>query len=175
MKNSLLVNYWLVILSWCLFLNDYIVLSLLVMLGSIVYIICILSHINLWRCGFVLSANILWFLFLGRVSSIGSFFPEISLFGFFFAVNNALFTELVNSSRARDIYPSYLILACVAVFVSLIALFVPEYDYSLFTKMNLYLLITYIFSSYLFENTVVLVYKELHIVSLKKRIRSLID
>ncbi|MDO4940782.1 MAG: hypothetical protein Q4E33_03720 [Erysipelotrichaceae bacterium] len=151
MKKILMVNYYLVIMGWCLLLNglDFVGVGMVVI--GIAILFANRKNINYWRllATTMLSYSLVSF-FLFR-SSIPYYFPKLSYFLFVVCLDNALLNErLINFKNEILCYIAGSILVFFLLSTFLIRL-LPGEMYSMFTKDNLLLIIGFIFLPYLFS------------------------
>ena len=159
MKKILMVNYYLVIIGWCLFLNSFEILGMMFLVGGSVILLSIDKKINYWRMiGLSFLANGL-VSFLLEKSSIPIYFPQLSRFIFLACLNNAIMYEYLNMLKSDFLY-TVAFTIIVSIFASTILVkILPNDFYTIFTKDNLLLMIAFIFLPYLFTVSFCLLFR----------------
>lgn len=160
MKAKLIYNYWLILISWGLFLND---LAILAIITSVVASLLLLVNnwrINYWRCIsiFVLSYLVICLL-LGN-SNIPFYFSRSYEFLAAISLDMSITNEQLYLLTSKHLKPFLVVMILSISVLSLITLVLPSNQYSLFTKKSLYLMIAFIFLPYLLSTTVCLIYKK---------------
>lgn len=150
MKKILMVNYYLVVMGWCLILNSLDVLGIGLVAIGVAIMFANRKNSNFWRLLAVtlLSYSLVSF-FLFR-SSIPYYFPRLNYFLFLVCLDNALLNERLVYFKNEVLYyisGSILVIFLISTFLIRI---LPDELYSMFTKDNLLLMIGFIFLPYLF-------------------------
>ena len=159
MKKKLIYNYWLIIIAWCMFLNDLTLLATLVGLGGIVLLMMINRRINYWRLSFlsvILYVTISVFL---SMSNIPYFFPKLYVFLAVICLDAAFTFERLYLFKNKYIKPFLVTMLMSLSVLSIIAFALPSDLYTLFTKTSLYIMILIIFLPYLASLSLCFVYK----------------
>lgn len=175
MRKMFYLNSMFVLIAWCLFLNN---LSFLAISLLAAYSISTLKYFrkeNFWR---IISLSLIISLICKAIldlSNISLYFPMIKYYMYVVSFNAACNYEMLNDLDNNSIYPSYII-NCLLLFVFLaIAIILPDAWYSIFTKTNLYLMISLIFLPNAFLATIILLNREFKIKELNiERIEELI-
>ena len=149
MKKIVIRNLWLMMIAWCLFLNDHVLSSMICAMMASLYSLWMLGEVNFWRAAAISIS--FYALMSGSFFSnnISFFFPALHIFMMAVCLNAGICTEYFVSLKRKKLMK---ILVCVSLcaLVFLIAvILVPESDYSLFSKGNLYRMISFIFLPYL--------------------------
>lgn len=136
------------IIAWCLVLNDYLVLGLVLdVLGS--YIMLRSKRLNYWR---LLAFGLLMFNVMEAIlqlSNIPYFFYNITYFILLMSLNAAITNEFIYIFKAKALY-STIVMSTLAFIAFLFVLAVlPGNLYSLFSKASLFILICFIFLPYI--------------------------
>lgn len=157
MKKILIVNYYLVMIAWCLFLNDYDLLGILFVAGSSLMLYALKTKINYWR---FLSICLLTYVIANSFlidSSIPIYFPRLSYFLFVLSINNSLSCEYLSKLNKTSL-SNILAVIIIGIMSSLVLVkLLPDSLYTIFTKDNLILMISFIFLPYFFSNITVLI------------------
>lgn len=149
MKRSLIYNYWLIIISWCLFLNDLALLAMLVTIAACVMLIRINRRINYWRVCFVAIVSYVTISFFLSTSNIPYFFSKLYLFLATISLDLALTNERLYLFKSKYIKPFLVAMLMSLSVLSIIAFVLPGDLYTLFTKTSLYIMIFIIFLPHL--------------------------
>ena len=161
MRKKLIYNYWLIIISWCMFLNDYTLLAILLGLIACLLLIKINRRINYWRMSFlsVISYCVISF-FLPR-SNVLYFFPKLHIFLAIICINLAFTFERSYLFKSKYLKPFLLFMVMSLSVLSIIVLVLPNDLYTIFTKNSLYIMISLILFPYLVPLTGIIIYKEI--------------
>lgn len=159
MKNILRNNLWMMIVAWCLMLNNYSLLSIVVGALASLYLSINVRFKNYWR---VLAIYLICFSFSLILANLTVFhlFKLSTLFLGIVSLNVALLNERLKKERMANLFPSF-----IAMFVSLIiclfiAILLPANMTLANAKANLYALIILIFIPYTSEVLISLLVKE---------------
>ena len=158
MKRKMIMNYMMVILAWCMFINDYFIIACLF---SLVGLLILLGNrrINYWRMGFL--ALIIYELFTAflTVSNIPYYFPNLNKFLLLMAINSMAVNENIRFLSLKTTL-SYLLISSLTLITFLVILAIlPSYLYTLITKTSLLLFNLFIFLPYLLPLLIVSVEK----------------
>ena len=159
MKKKLIYNYWLIIIAWCMFLNDLTLLATLLGLGGIALLMTINRRINYWRLSFlsvILYVTISTFL---SMSNIPYFFEKLYIFLAVICLDAAFTFERLYLFKNKYIVPFLVIMLISLCVLSIVAFALPSDLYTLFTKTSLYILILIIFLPHMTALSVCFVYK----------------
>lgn len=151
MKKTLIANYYLVIIGWCIILNGYDFLALGIIVSACLLLLFKSRKINYWRAFSiaVLSYSLVSF-FLFK-SGIPYYFPKLNYFLFVICINNAILNEHILRFKDKILYRIILVsLVCVLVSCFLVRI-LPNDVYTMFTKNNLLTMVSFIFLPYLFS------------------------
>lgn len=161
MKKILIYNYWLMIVAWCMFLNDYILLAILLGLIGCVLLLIINRKIDYWRMSFmsVISYVIISFILLN--SSVSYFFPKLYMFLAIISLDSAFTFERLYLYKVKYLLPFLMVMVISATVLSIIALILPSSLYTIFTKTNLLLMINFIYSPFLIPLVGLVAYKKI--------------
>ena len=145
MRKKLIYNYWLILIAWCLFLNDLSLLAIALCLGACALLVSIRRRINFWRLSFlsVILYVAIW-VFLS-FSSVSYFFPKLFIFFAFICLDLALTFERMYFIKNKYLLPFLLEVVIGMVVLSLVAALLPTSNYSIFTKTNLFVMVNLIF------------------------------
>lgn len=159
MKMKLICNYWLMIIAWCMFLNDFTLLATVLVIGACVMLIVMRRRINYWRFGFVSIVIYCVICFVLYKRNIPLYFPNIYLFLAAVSLNASLTFERINLFKSRSLRPILTIMFIMFSVLSLISVILPNDLYTLFTKTSLIVMICLIFLPYFVPLIICLVYK----------------
>lgn len=161
MRKKLLYNYWLIIISWCMFLNDLFMVAFIFNLIACLMLITINRRINYWRMAFV---SLILYVGLSIVlprTNVPLFFPNIYPFLALLSINSAFTFERLYLLKSKYIKPFLVfMLTCLSV-LSIILVLLPAYNYTIFTKSSLCIMIGLIFLPYLIPIAYCLAYKKI--------------
>lgn len=145
MKRLLIYNYWLVIIAWCLFLNDYIILPMLLGLGGCAILVFMKRRFNVWRIGCLSMVIYITISFILSLTNIPYYFSKFYVFLAIVCLNLALTFERISLFKNKYLMPFLMTMIISMVILSIVAAIVPDSLYSLFTKNSLFLMINIIF------------------------------
>lgn len=167
MKTKLIINYWLILISWGLFLNDLVILAIVFSLIACTILLFSNWRINYWRsiCIFLLSYLMIYLILKG--SNIPYYFDKSYAFLATISLDMSITNEQLYLLTSKNIKPFLVVMILSLSVLSLITLILPDYQYSLFTKRSLYTMIAFIFLPYLISTTVCFAYKKIHNYNLK--------
>lgn len=167
MKKVIRNDLWMVIIAWCLLLNNYSILSLVVGTLASLYVYSNIMYKNYWRITAV-------FLVVFSLSELLANLIIIHLFDYFTffcvitSLNVALLNERLFKERLATLYPIFLVMFISLIIFMLVASLLPANKVLANAKADLYGLIVLIFIPYTSEILVSLLIKEF-------RIKKLID
>lgn len=149
MKKILIKNYWLMIISWGLFLNDKDILGIIIGAIACVYLLFNKKRINCYRVMFI---GFMFFVIscaLLLLSNIPYFFPKLHILLMIVGLNTAIANEYLNLLKNKFILPVLSFVLLITAITCLLIMLLPDYLYTIFTKNNLYLMVSFIFLPYL--------------------------
>ena len=144
MKRLVMIDMWLLMIGWCLFLNGHALAGEAAMLIG-----CGLPLIRKKKPVpfMILMAVCMYYLMVkayqGSVLSL--YFRDLPYLLFFICWNTVMIYPCLRSLKQPDILRFLLVTVLGASFISLMILLIPESDYSLIGKRNLFLLVRFIF------------------------------
>ena len=148
MKKTLIGNLWLMIVAWCMYLNGFALIAMLIGIsGTLILMIrCEADH---KRC--IILFVILYGLVLSELhtGTIPYFFPDLYMFMAIVIINAAATNEYYYAIRNKSVLPMLSVILVACAVLSLVIFIVPDADYSLFKKSNLFLMESFIFLPYL--------------------------
>lgn len=159
MKNVLRNDLWMMIVSWCLILNNYSILAIVVAILASCYLSMIITNKNYWR---ILSIVLICFAscYLLSLATIIHTFKYFSLFAIALSVNVALLNERLYKERLYNVHHTFIIMMILFLFFGVVALVLP-YQYVLAnSKESLYALLIMIFIPYTSEILAAFIRKE---------------
>ena len=148
MKMIVIRNYWLMIISWCLFLNGKENLALILGGLACIYILINRKDISAYRV--VLLGLVMFILSCITLlsSNIPYFFPKLHILLMIVSINTAIANEYISSYKNSFILP-VLFISLVSILISLLLVMIlPDILYSLFTKRSLLIMVSFIFLPY---------------------------
>ena len=159
MKNILRNNLWMIAVGWCLVLNNYSILAIVVTVLASFYLSFTIANKNYWR---MLSVFLIFFvtcLFFSYATSLHHF-KYFWLFTLTLSINIALFNERLISERLRIVYRVFICIFISFAFFLLIALLLPYKYVLLNSKESLFALISLIFIPFTSTMLIALISKE---------------
>lgn len=147
MKNITRNDLWMMIVAWCLILNGYSILSIIVGIFASIYLIKNIKNKNILRILSLATTTFLVNTLLAFICNAHSFiyFP---LFNIFVSINVALLNERLYKERLKALYPILLVMIIsLTVFVCLTILLPSKY-YLISVKANILSLTILIFIPY---------------------------
>lgn len=161
MKRLLIYNYWLMIVAWCMFLNNNTLMAILLGLGACTVLVFIKRRINYWRMSFLSVISYVIISLILSITNIPYFFRKLYIFLAVICLNCALTSERLYLFKSKYLKPFLVaMLFCVAV-LSIIAIILPNSLYTIFTKSSLLIMIGLIFLPYLLSLSFFVCYKEI--------------
>lgn len=161
MRRILIYNYWLLTIAWCMFLNDYVVLSILLgLLGSAI-LVFMKRRVNYWRMSFISVISYITIFLILSMSNIPYYFDKIYIFLAIICLNLALTIERLRLFKIKYIQPFLVIMLIGMIVLSIIACILPSSLYTLFTKNSLYIMIGIIFLPHIASISICIAYKQL--------------
>ena len=149
MKKIYIINCWLMIASWCLFLNGLQLPACLLGLICSCYLLMSKSEVDIWRTAAVTLGMFILALTVLLSCNITYFFPKLTFFIPIVCLNAAIANEYLYMLNKRFVL-LITIFAIISISVlSIIIVIVPDELYSLFTKRNLFMMAFLIFLPYL--------------------------
>ena len=149
MKMLIIGNYWLAILAWCLFLNDYVFLSEVVLiLGCLMLLLGKKGHNYL---GIIVCAIITYIILYTILSltRIPYFFPNLSIYLVIVSIHCFMMSDYFSRLNDHFILPVIVIILLNIIFTATLIIIIPDQFYSLIGKINLLILTCFIFLPYL--------------------------
>lgn len=148
MKDTLIYDLWGMIIAWCLYLNGYILLSVLLAMACGLYLAVMEGEVLKQKELLAFVCIYVAMLCLYYTSSIPYFFPSLHIFMAAMMFNAAVCYGLYGKMKRKDLVKilGFVSLAFLAVFI--LISFVPGEDYTLFGRSSLYLMESFIFLPY---------------------------
>lgn len=149
MNRNLIINYWLIIIAWSLYLNSYRILATLAALIATLVLLDKKSEVNYWRA---MALGLLeYIVVIERLfnSNIPYFYPSLNVFLCLICLNSVVTFEHILSVRSKYLVKMALITLISILILSSLILFMPKDLYSLFSKESLFLMEAFIFLPYL--------------------------
>ena len=159
MRKRLIYNYWLIIISWCMFLNDLTLLANIIVILACAMLLSIKRRINFWRMSFVsILAYVAISLFLFR-SNISYYFPKLFTYLALISLNLSLTNERLYIFKSKGLVPFLMAIVLSMSVLSIVAILLPNNLYTIFTKSSLEKMIFLIFLPYLIPLIICVIYK----------------
>ena len=161
MNKKLTYNYWLMIVAWCMFLNDYVLFAIIFSLAACVVLSTLnkrINHLRMCLVGLIAYVTISIFL---KDSNVSYFFPKLSPFVACICLNCSLTFEHLYLLKSKYVLPYLLVMIISVSVLSIITMILPNSSYSIFTKKSLYLMESLIFQPYLIPCAYVFAYKKI--------------
>ena len=160
MRRKLIYNYWLMIVAWCMFLNDMVLLAIALGLLACAMLLCMRRKINYWRMSFLSLMLYCIASFILSFTNIPYYFSKLYLFLAVISLNSAFTFERLYLLKSKYIKPFLVTMFISMAVLSIIAIILPDSLYSLFTKNSLMIMINLIFLPYLIPCAMCLTYRE---------------
>lgn len=161
MKRNLAVNYLLMCASWCLYLNHYYVGGIIVSAISCLLLVVKIRKINFIRLAFVFFIAYGGLSFLYRLSTLSNFYSIFDEFSLLVAINISLTNEMIKKATG-SLNLIYIVNILALTTLLVIAIILPDSWYTIFTKTNIYTLISFIFLPNCITLSLSLLRKEVH-------------
>ena len=142
-------NYWLVIIAWCLFLNDYVFLSEVVLVISSLSLFLNKKMHNRFR---VVINSFLTYIIVKTIltlSNIPYFFPEMSIHLLLVSIQCSMMYEYYDRLNDNFILPVIVIMILNMIFTVALIIIIPDEFYSLIGKTSLLIITCFIFLPHL--------------------------
>ena len=163
MNKNLIAEYWLMIISWCLFLSGWGALAGIIATAVTAYMLLACHQTDLWRLLGVQSFMYLCVILLLNKAAIPYFFPETPYYMIAVCINAAVANEYLYDKKAGPILPAVIIILISLAVLTLIIIVLPDQWYTLFGKRDLFLMAGFIFLPYLIPLLVCLLYRTVNI------------
>ncbi len=149
MRKKLIYNYWLIIVSWCLFLNKNTLLAMILGFCASALLLSIKRKVNFWRVMSISLTSYMIISFVLSTTNILYFFPKLSYFNATICLNLALTNERLYLFKRKYLVSFLLSMVIGVSILSIISLLLPNNLYTIFTKNSLFLMILLIFLPYI--------------------------
>ncbi len=144
MKRLVMIDMWLLLIGWCLYLNGFVLAG-----EAAVLMACGLPLIRKRKIALfmVLMALCLYIVMLKAYygSNLHLYFRDLPYLLFFICLDTVTIYPCMRSLKCQNILRFLSIAVLGASMISLMILLVPESDYTLLGKRNLFLLLSFIF------------------------------
>lgn len=161
MKKNLAVNYLLMCASWCLYLNRYYVGSIIVTSIACLLLVIKMRRINFVRSAFVFFVTYGALTFLYRLSTLSNFYSVFDEYSLLVALNVSMTNEAIKKATG-NLNLIYIVNMLALTILMIVAVILPDSWYTIFTKTNIYTLISFIFLPNCLELSISLLSKEVH-------------
>ena len=141
-------NYWLAIIAWCLFLNDYVLLGEVALILGCLMLLRKSNHNYIGIAICILLTYIIIKVILS-LSNIPYFFPHISIFLLIVSIHCWLMYDYLKKLNDNFILPVIIIILLNIIFTITLIIMIPSEYYSLIGKYNLLVITCFIFLPYL--------------------------
>lgn len=144
MKNNLALNFLLLCVSWCLYLNNFIFVGLFILVICSLVTVIKLNGFNYLRSIVVFLFSFFSFYLVFKLTTLSSMYSLFSEFSLFVSINISLNNEIIKKATGNLnllLYTNMIIL----LFLMCVAIVLPDNWYSIFTKTNIYALICFMF------------------------------
>lgn len=162
MKNVVRNDLWMVIIAWCLLLNNYSLLGMVTGILASLYLSINTRYKNYWRILAVTLVSFSLSFLLARLTVIHLF----SYFTFFCGIisfNVAMLNERLHKERLATLYPIFVVMFICLIIFMLVAFIIPTNLVLANAKANLFGLIILVFIPYTSEILISLIVKEYNI------------
>ncbi|MBQ6492653.1 MAG: hypothetical protein IJI92_02135 [Erysipelotrichaceae bacterium] len=149
MKKILIRDYWLIIVSWCIFLEGHDVLAAIIVSAASAVVLSVRSEVNRWRMAAMTLGSFMAVKMILDSGNIPYYFPDLYPFMALIVFNAAAVNECLYNLRYRHVLPILTVCLIAYAIISLIIVIVPQENYSIFSKASLYTMSAFIFLPYL--------------------------
>ena len=151
----MIMELWVMMASWSLFLNGYGIIAVVMVAVCDLYALYRIGEVNCWRIA-ALSIGLYgvlagWY----HAGDIPYYFPNLHIFMALTILNGALIGESLYAYRRGLSLLLSSVISLMFVLTALIIVLIPEKDYSLFGKKNLFLMDLFFFLPHLIPCLVV--------------------
>lgn len=160
MNMILIVNYWLMMACWSMFLNGHPYKALCLGMASTLLLLCGRKKFRYLRLAILTLAINAAVLGLAYSYTIPYFFPGTGLLLALVSLNGALTYEYLIGSEKRVILPMLFIMSAMLAILSILIAVMPCELYTLFGKSRLFAMGSIIFLPYLAPVLISLLVKE---------------
>lgn len=155
----MLMNFWLIMISWILFLNHFELLGIICGIVLAIYNYYFYKRINIWRIiSIYLVLIVLAYLLVGK-SNITSIYYLTYPFLIIMMYNYAYFNEILLKIKIKKMTYAYLILSFTTLFSTCLALIIPETNLLPDFKINVLTMIFLVFYPIFMEMTATILIK----------------
>ena len=159
MKRLLIYNYWTMIFAWCMYLNGWSLFGSAAGILTAAVLLMVKSEADPWR---IVAVGVLMYcpiLLILSFSRIPLFFPGSYFFLAAVCFNTAAVNEYLYLFRAKVIKPFLVVMSVGMCILTVLIAILPSELYTLFGKLNLYLMDAFIFLPYLIPAAACVIYK----------------
>ncbi len=149
MKMTLLRNYWLIIMAWCLYLNGHGIIAAISTLLACGLLFIVRSEADYWRVSAVSLAVYALSLIVLMNTNIPYFFPDLKYFLLLMSLDCGLANEYLYVLKRRFILPVLITIILYVCGLLVVVGLLPDESYTLFTKGNIILMAMFIFLPYM--------------------------
>ena len=159
MKRRLIREYWLILVAWCAYLNDWKIMAYMMILAATGYALVIRCEADHWHIAAICISCYSVMMAVLFASNIPYFYPDLHIFLAMIALDSALTNEYLIRLKKRFIFPLMLMgLVGFSVLTTCIMM-VPAENYSLFTRNSLLRMSSFIFLPFLSPMVIQFSYK----------------
>lgn len=150
---TLLRNYWLIIIAWCLYLNGHGIIAAISMLLGCGMLIIVRSEANYWRVLAVSLAVYGLSLMVLMNTNIPYFFPDLKYYLLLTSFDCGLSNEYLYVTKKRFILPVLITIILYVCGLLIVVGLLPQESYTMFSKGNIILMAMFIFLPYMITMT----------------------
>ncbi len=159
MKKMVVIDYWLMLIAWCLFLNGA------GFTGEVLMIVGIMLMLGAGRLDYlrITVSSMICFIIMTvllKSSRIPYFYPALSIHLLLASINCFTLNEYLIRLDSRFIIPVILVIVLSVLFISGLIIIIPGEYYSMIGKSSLFLLEAFIFLPYLASSLICVVSKQ---------------
>ena len=149
MRRLVMINYWLLIIGWCMLLNGHALIGeAIALLGCILPFMIRKSRI----ASFMVPVAIVTYLVmykLWQISALSLYFKELPVMLFLMCLDMVTIYDRLASLKTHHVLLFLSVAMISAIVFSLTAMLLPETDYSLISRTGLQLMVCFIFLPHL--------------------------
>ncbi len=147
MKNNVILNYILVGFAWNLYLNDAVLFSAVMLCISIGLMLYKIRKYNVLRIACVFVASLICLIGLYSLTTLNLYYRMFEEFAVLVSLNISLSNEMIKKT-SDSLSLVHSVFSLVMLMFFMVSVILPDEWYTIFTKTNIYALITFIFIPY---------------------------
>ena len=149
MNKFLMINGWLLLASWSLYLNGALILAVFAaLLGSLILLYSE-SEVAYLRITALCTGAYLFTLIVLYAGHIPYFFPDLRIFMIFVIFDAGIVNEALSDINSPTLAKAMAVMSGIFAVLCLIIMALPQDDYSIFGKSSLFVMGCFIFLPFL--------------------------